>query len=165
MGIDKILGLHVCFFFFIRNLRIRIEAGRSAVKDFRERQDFHENESVVISSRNKSCWETRCTARTSCLNKRKTRIMNGKYFLCLAIIASAVVFGQTGADECHEFDYLVGTLGSLAKDVVEAKCPALEVYVLKENSPVTMDLRPNRLRIFVNEKGYVAEVPYLAKDP
>merc|ERR1712189_114860 len=161
MGIDKILGLHVCFFFFIRNLRIRIEAGRLAIKDFRERQDFHENEPIVISSRKKSCWETRCQARTSCLNERKTRIMSGKYFLCLAIIASGVVFGQTGADECHEFEYLVGTLGFSAKAVVEAKCPALKVYLLKENSPVTMDLQPNRLRIFV-KKGYVAEVPYLA---
>merc|ERR1712189_1211 len=50
--IDKILGLHVCFF-FIRNLRIRIKAGRLAIKDFRERQDFHENEPIVISSRKK----------------------------------------------------------------------------------------------------------------
>jgi hypothetical protein len=62
-----------------------------------------------------------------------------------------------------EFPCLVGMDGEEAKATIEERYPGqFDIYVLHENSPVTMDLRYNRIRIFVDDDGIVAIAPMIA---
>ncbi|KAG7363717.1 Potato inhibitor I family protein [Nitzschia inconspicua] len=60
-----------------------------------------------------------------------------------------------------EFPCLVGMDGHEAQLTLEEAYPSLDVYVLHIDSPVTMDLRWDRVRIFVDDLGMVATIPYI----
>ncbi|KNB45182.1 subtilisin inhibitor [Blastocystis sp. subtype 4] len=53
----------------------------------------------------------------------------------------------------------VGMTGEKAKDVVKAECKDCNVIVLNHFSAVTMDLRFDRVRIFVDENNIVKNPP------
>ena len=54
---------------------------------------------------------------------------------------------------------LVGKTGEEAKEIIQQENPNLNIQVLPEGSPVTRDLRMDRVRIFVNENGQVTSPP------
>ncbi|KAG7342521.1 Potato inhibitor I family protein [Nitzschia inconspicua] len=60
-----------------------------------------------------------------------------------------------------QFPCLVGMEGHEAQLTLEEAYPSLDVYVLHIDSPVTMDLRWDRVRIFVDDLGMVATIPYI----
>ncbi len=59
------------------------------------------------------------------------------------------------------FPELVGLTGEEAKADLERKYPNLNVFVVPDGSPVTMDYREDRVRIFVNEEGKVGYPPHI----
>ncbi|OMO75070.1 Proteinase inhibitor I13, potato inhibitor I [Corchorus olitorius] len=56
---------------------------------------------------------------------------------------------------------LVGENAETAKATILKERPDLDVVVLPENSPATMDYRFNRVRLWVNEKCQVVQVPVI----
>ena len=60
-----------------------------------------------------------------------------------------------------EWPELVGQTGVRAKSIIEHETQGRirRVLTVKVNSMVTMDYRPDRVRIFVDSKGLVAKVP------
>jgi len=54
---------------------------------------------------------------------------------------------------------LVGLTGEEAKDKIKKERPELEVQILPELGPTTMDFRTDRVRIFVNGQNKVAHAP------
>ena len=53
----------------------------------------------------------------------------------------------------------VGLSGEEAKQIVESNDSQLKVQILKEGTPVTKDLRRDRVRIFVDDDNIVKRVP------
>ncbi|KAK8693113.1 hypothetical protein V6N13_070707 [Hibiscus sabdariffa] len=49
--------------------------------------------------------------------------------------------------------------GECAKKTIESENPNLTVVVARDGSPMTMDFRTNRVRVWVDEKGLVARTP------
>ncbi|XP_051141997.1 inhibitor of trypsin and hageman factor-like [Andrographis paniculata] len=66
--------------------------------------------------------------------------------------------GETGKKSWPE---LVGVDGEAAAAVIKAQNPKLNVIVLKEGTPVTRDLRCDRVRVWVDGAGDVASPPQL----
>jgi len=54
---------------------------------------------------------------------------------------------------------LVGLKGEDARDQVKQQRPDVEIQILPELGPVTMDFRPDRVRIFVDKDGKVVHAP------
>ncbi|XVF42744.1 hypothetical protein PTKIN_Ptkin01aG0388600 [Pterospermum kingtungense] len=54
---------------------------------------------------------------------------------------------------------LVGEKGKVAVKIIEKENPNVRAILILQNSPVTGDLDPNRVWVFVNEKGVVTQVP------
>lgn len=54
---------------------------------------------------------------------------------------------------------LVGLSGEEAKAKILSENPSYEVFLLPENSFVTMDYRPKRVRLFLDHDGNVSKVP------
>mmetsp|Transcript_42 Transcript_42/g.67 ORF Transcript_42/g.67 Transcript_42/m.67 type:complete len:254 (-) Transcript_42:143-904(-) len=63
--------------------------------------------------------------------------------------------------EFQDFPCLLGMDGDAAMELLQESYPFLEIHVLHELSPVTMDLRFYRVRIFVNDDGKVSIVPQI----
>ncbi|ESN93030.1 hypothetical protein HELRODRAFT_69476 [Helobdella robusta] len=64
------------------------------------------------------------------------------------------------ADSKTSWPELVGKCGEEAKAIVLRERPDLsEVEVIRDNSPVTMDYREDRVRIFTDEHGKVSCPP------
>jgi ABC-type glycerol-3-phosphate transport system substrate-binding protein len=59
----------------------------------------------------------------------------------------------------NSFPELVGLPGEEAKADLEKKYPNLSVVVVPDGSPVTMDYRDDRVRIFINDEGKVGYPP------
>lgn len=59
----------------------------------------------------------------------------------------------------RQWPQCVGMTGEQAKAIVLKDFPQAQVSILPENSPVTMDLRFDRVRIFVNQQGKVVHAP------
>ncbi|GMI66468.1 hypothetical protein like AT2G38870 [Hibiscus trionum] len=56
---------------------------------------------------------------------------------------------------------LVGTKGESAKETIEKENSDLNVVVLQDGSATTKDLRPDRVRVFVDENGLVVRAPII----
>ncbi|KGN49621.1 inhibitor of trypsin and hageman factor [Cucumis sativus] len=67
-----------------------------------------------------------------------------------------IVFPSSGKSSWPE---LVFVKSSVAVHWIERDRPDVKPVVLLAGSPVTEDLRPNRVRIFVNMNDRVVEVP------
>lgn len=61
--------------------------------------------------------------------------------------------------EKEEWPELVGKTGDQAKAAILDERPTLNVLVVPELSPCTMDYRTDRVRVFVNKEGKVAGTP------
>lgn len=59
----------------------------------------------------------------------------------------------------EEWPELVGKTGDEAKEAILKERPELNVQVVPELSPCTMDYRTDRVRVFVNKEGKVAGPP------
>lgn len=65
------------------------------------------------------------------------------------------MFGQG-----KQWPELVGVKGEEASNTIKGQHPEFNVIVLPENSPVTRDLRMDRVRIFVDGNGVVSHAPH-----
>jgi len=54
---------------------------------------------------------------------------------------------------------VVGMRGEDAKAYIENEDPSLHVRINNEGDPITMDLRYDRVRVFVNKQGRVVGTP------
>ncbi|XVF42742.1 hypothetical protein PTKIN_Ptkin01aG0388400 [Pterospermum kingtungense] len=54
---------------------------------------------------------------------------------------------------------LVGEKGKVAVKIIEKENPNVQAILLLENSPVTPNFVPTRVRVVVNGKGVVTQVP------
>lgn len=54
---------------------------------------------------------------------------------------------------------MTGKTGEEAKEAILSERPDLTVHIVPDMSPVTMDYRPERVRIFVNTDGKVVGDP------
>jgi len=59
----------------------------------------------------------------------------------------------------EQWPELVGKTGDEAKEAVKHDRPDVNVEVLNEKSPTTMDYRVDRVRIFINDEGKVVGPP------
>ncbi|ELU11714.1 hypothetical protein CAPTEDRAFT_21329 [Capitella teleta] len=59
----------------------------------------------------------------------------------------------------EQWPELAGKTGAEAQAAVKADRPDVEVQVMDEGSPCTMDYRTDRVRIFVNTDGKVSGTP------
>lgn len=53
----------------------------------------------------------------------------------------------------------VGKTGQEAEQMIKKDCPSAKTYILQEGSPVTYDLRLDRVRIFVDSHNKVVTPP------
>lgn len=60
----------------------------------------------------------------------------------------------------HNWSNLVGKSGQDAKQHILKDMPDAQVQVLPEGSPVTRDLRMNRVRVFVDAHQKVVSAPH-----
>ncbi|KAM0050838.1 putative proteinase inhibitor I13, potato inhibitor I [Helianthus debilis subsp. tardiflorus] len=56
---------------------------------------------------------------------------------------------------------LVGKTGEVAAAIVEKENPLVNAIVLLEGTPVTMDFRCDRVRVWVNTDGVVIRTPVI----
>jgi len=63
------------------------------------------------------------------------------------------------ADKKSTWPEVVGMTGDEAKEQIAKDRPDVQINVLPEVSPVTMDFRPDRVRIFVNNDQKVVAAP------
>lgn len=82
----------------------------------------------------------------------------------MALLAPAVCSTARQECECESLEGrswlgLVGEDGESAKTTIEHDVPGVHVYVIPQDSPVTMDYRLDRVRIFVNDNGEVSSAP------
>ncbi|XP_004247655.1 wound-induced proteinase inhibitor 1-like [Solanum lycopersicum] len=55
---------------------------------------------------------------------------------------------------------LIGVPAKLAKEIIEKENPSIsDIPILLNGSPVTMDFRCDRVRLFDNILGYVVQIP------
>ncbi|XVF42740.1 hypothetical protein PTKIN_Ptkin01aG0388200 [Pterospermum kingtungense] len=54
---------------------------------------------------------------------------------------------------------LVGEKGKVAVKIIEKENPNVQAILLSENSPAILNFVPTRVRVVVNEKGVVTQVP------
>mmetsp|Transcript_18616 Transcript_18616/g.27601 ORF Transcript_18616/g.27601 Transcript_18616/m.27601 type:complete len:113 (+) Transcript_18616:106-444(+) len=54
---------------------------------------------------------------------------------------------------------LIGMSGKDVKAQLEADNPSLDIQLVLEDTPMTMDYRTDRVRVMVNDKGMVATAP------
>jgi len=54
---------------------------------------------------------------------------------------------------------LVGREGTYAVQYIKEKTGLTNVHTVLEGSAITMDYRTDRVRVFVNEKGIVTQIP------
>ncbi|XP_039042501.1 glu S.griseus protease inhibitor-like [Hibiscus syriacus] len=72
---------------------------------------------------------------------------------------SAATATATASAEKKLWPELVGEDGESAKKTIESENPNLKVTVGRDGSPMTLDYRTNRVRIWVDEKGLVVYTP------
>lgn len=77
------------------------------------------------------------------------------------IFVDAPIESSAGCPSGSSFPQVVGLSGEDAKTVIEMEEPCLSVEIIAEGSPVTMDYRLDRVRIFVNEAGLVVMAPLI----
>lgn len=53
----------------------------------------------------------------------------------------------------------VGMEGTQCKELILAAAPEVEVQIVPDDAFMTMDFRTDRVRIMVNEKGFVTQIP------
>ena len=77
--------------------------------------------------------------------------------------AIEVEIGTMSADAKipNTFPELTGMPGEEAKSELEKKYPSLKVFIVPEDSMVTMDYLEDRVRIFVDKDGKVARDPMI----
>ena len=63
--------------------------------------------------------------------------------------------------EKSEWPEVVGMKGKEAAEIIKEENPCLKSIVLADGSPVTKDLRWDRVRIFVDSCGIVVRTPYV----
>jgi len=63
------------------------------------------------------------------------------------------------ADPKSNWPECVGMTGPEAEAHIKAERPELNVQVVNELSPCTMDLRTDRVRVFINKEGKVVGAP------
>ncbi|ESN93028.1 hypothetical protein HELRODRAFT_165184 [Helobdella robusta] len=68
---------------------------------------------------------------------------------------------ESEGQRCRLRQYLTQT-GEDAKAFILSEFPHLKIYILRDGSPVTMDYRFDRVRIFVDEQGVVVRTPHIA---
>ncbi|KAK8702978.1 hypothetical protein V6N13_021312 [Hibiscus sabdariffa] len=73
--------------------------------------------------------------------------------------ATATATATATAAEKKSWPELVGKDGECAKKTIESENPNLTVIVARDGSPMTMDFRTNRVRVWVDEKGLVVRTP------
>jgi len=68
---------------------------------------------------------------------------------------------QTFLNDMEQLSWpeMVGKEGTYAVEYIKEKSGLTNVFTVSENSPITMDYRTDRVRVFVNEKGIVTQVP------
>lgn len=54
---------------------------------------------------------------------------------------------------------LVGLTGKEAEDAIKKRCPHLTVEIIPKGSSVTRDIRDDRVRVYLDENGKVAQPP------
>ena len=64
-----------------------------------------------------------------------------------------------GDEQSTTWPELVGMDGEAAKSQLESSVEPKQVFIVKENSMVTMDYRTDRIRVFVDGNGKVARPP------
>ena len=53
----------------------------------------------------------------------------------------------------------VGMIGEVARNLVLSHDPSLKVHVLAANATITMNFRLDRVRVFVDDSGFVVRTP------
>merc|ERR1712228_879747 len=91
-----------------------------------------------------------------------TKNMVRKVTLCLAIVAMAAMIDicTSQGPEPRTWTGMVGKDPQEVKATIEAEGRGYVVVILPMNSPVTMDYRPWRVRIFHNAEGKVCHDPH-----
>ncbi|KAJ9543355.1 hypothetical protein OSB04_023062 [Centaurea solstitialis] len=57
---------------------------------------------------------------------------------------------------------LVGRRGDFAVETIERENPRVDAVVILDGSPVTADFRCDRVRVRVNRRGIVVQIPGIA---
>jgi len=66
--------------------------------------------------------------------------------------------GHVNSHQPHWTSF-VGQVGSNAAKAIKLERPELEVHIIEEGSMVTMDMRPDRVRVYIDSTGKVTKVP------
>jgi len=56
---------------------------------------------------------------------------------------------------------LCGTEGNSAVATIERENPSVNAFTLPEGSVVTLDIRCDRVRVFINDNGFITRVPVI----
>merc|ERR1712168_1737520 len=81
--------------------------------------------------------------------------------LLLVIISMTFMVDTCSSQwEPRSFHGLIGMTGEAAKEEIRAAHPTLFVIIVPPGTPVTMDHRLDRVRIFVDAQGLVDREPY-----
>lgn len=60
-----------------------------------------------------------------------------------------------------QWSHLVGKHVDHVEAIIHKESPELQIYKLRDGSPVTMDFRTDRIRIFIDENGNVTKAPII----
>jgi len=80
-----------------------------------------------------------------------------KFHFFLLILCTFLYIGMSLTD----WNRFVGMKGEEVKNEILRENPDLNVVILSDKSPVTRDLRMDRVRIFINDDGIVLITPRL----
>ena len=78
------------------------------------------------------------------------------FFFC---VCAQVEEPTSGSSEKTSWPELLGVPGEEAKTKILADNPKLEVIILLVGSIVTTDYREDRVRVYVDDEGKVAQIP------
>ncbi|XP_018813390.1 glu S.griseus protease inhibitor-like [Juglans regia] len=68
------------------------------------------------------------------------------------------------SDQCEgksSWPELVGVKGKIAEATIERENPLVDAVIVPKGSVVTQDFRCDRVRVWVDEKGIVYQVPHI----
>ena len=80
--------------------------------------------------------------------------------LAVAVVIVAAEATTIVPGQLRRFPDLVGQTGEEAKAAILADFPDYNVEIVPPGTPVTLDLRPQRVRVYVDEDGIVDGVPF-----
>ena len=82
------------------------------------------------------------------------------FLLTLLLSFTALAYNPYPPGAKTSWPEVMNMKGNEAKDMILKDCPDCNVIVMNEHSPMTRDLRPMRVRVPVNDEGFVTHVPY-----